>query len=105
MVTVLTDGLENDSKEYDGKTVKHMIEELKHKGWTFTYIGADHNVEQIATSISIANTLTFTKSTRDISSMFNKEKFSRIRHYSFLSDESKVDKENYYNKDDSKGQV
>ncbi|EJF08512.1 VWA domain-containing protein, partial [Pontibacter sp. BAB1700] len=42
LVTILTDGLENASKEYTAAQIKQMIDKLQSKGWTFTYIGANH---------------------------------------------------------------
>lgn len=80
LVTILTDGLENASKEHSGQDVKKMIEELKLKNWTFTYIGADHDVESFATSISIQNTMTFSKSAPAMAKMFGKEKLARAKY-------------------------
>src|SRR5574344_1075967 len=40
MVTIITDGYENSSKEYDLRAVKGLIERLKGEGWIFTFIGA-----------------------------------------------------------------
>ena len=85
LVTVLTDGLENASQEYNGKTIKLMIDELKSCGWTFTYIGADHDVEQFAASISITDSLTFNKSKQGIVNMIAREKDSRRNFYSRIS--------------------
>ena len=48
LVTILTDGEENASKEYTGTVIKNMIEELSEGNWTFTYIGTDHDVEKMA---------------------------------------------------------
>lgn len=81
LVTILTDGEENASKEYSGKDIKKMIEELKLNRWTFTYIGTDHDVEKFAASISITNTLVFHKNESDMKAMFVKEQSSR-RAYS-----------------------
>jgi hypothetical protein len=81
LVTILTDGEENASKEYSGKDIKKMIEELKLNRWTFTYIGTDHDVEKFAASISITNTLVFHKIESDMKAMFVKEQSSR-RAYS-----------------------
>lgn len=80
LVTILTDGLENASKEHSGEEVKKMIDELKLKNWSFTYIGADHDVESFATSISINNTMTFTKSAPAMAKMFAKEKLMRGKY-------------------------
>src|SRR5690606_9778925 len=50
LVTILTDGAENASKEFTAAAVKSLIDELKTEQWTFTYIGADHDVEAMAFS-------------------------------------------------------
>ena len=79
LVTILTDGEENASKEYSGNDIKKIIEDLKLNRWTFTYIGADHDVEKIAFSLSITNTMTFQKNEADIKNMFDKEKSARSK--------------------------
>lgn len=80
LVTIMTDGEENASKEYTGLAIKKMIEELKLNRWTFTYIGADHDVEKFALSISITNTMTFQKNDKDMKEMFAKENSARSRY-------------------------
>ncbi len=77
LVTILTDGAENASKEFTGPAIKTLIEELKQKKWTFTYIGADHDVEKFARSISIENTLTWQKTEAGMTEMFQKEHTAR----------------------------
>ena len=59
LVTVVTDGYENASKEYSGKAIKALVDELKAKGWVFAYIGANQDVEAVAATISITNVLKF----------------------------------------------
>ena len=59
LVTVVTDGYENASKEYNGKAIKALVDELKAKGWVFAYIGANQDVEAVAATISITNVLNF----------------------------------------------
>ncbi len=82
LVTILTDGEENASKEYTGATIKKMVEELRLQNWTFTYIGANHDVEAFAASISINNTMKFEANDKDIKQMFSKEKASRMSYSS-----------------------
>ena len=82
LVTVLTDGEENASKEYNGTAIKKMVEELKKSGWTFTYIGTDHDVESFAVNISINNVMNFRKNSQDINRMFNDEKAARAGYSS-----------------------
>ena len=77
LVTILTDGEENDSKEYTGQAIKQLIDELKLQQWTFTYIGANHDVEKFALSISISNTMKFDPNERDLKRMFSKESTAR----------------------------
>ena len=80
LVTILTDGEENASKEFSGNDIKKLVEELKQNRWTFTYIGTDHDVEKIALSLSINNTMIFAKSEAGIKEMFMKEQSSRARY-------------------------
>ena len=88
LVTILTDGLENASKEYSGKQIKDLIENLKIDKWTFTYIGTDHDIEKIASSISIKNTLFFHRDEESIQKMFVAERDSRFGLYKDISEEN-----------------
>ncbi|WP_226065029.1 vWA domain-containing protein [Kaistella polysaccharea] len=81
LVTIMTDGEENASKEYSGKQIKELIEKLKQEKWTFTYIGTDHDVDQIALHLSITNTLIFEKNEEGIKDMFEKDRKSRGSYY------------------------
>lgn len=80
LVTILTDGEENASREFSGKDIKALVEELKMNNWTFTYIGTDHDVEKMAMSISITNTMSFDKDDEGIHQMFLKESRSRMMY-------------------------
>jgi hypothetical protein len=99
LVTVLTDGEENDSKEYNGKSIKKLVEEMKSKDWTFTYIGANHDVEKFAFSLSINNTMTFFANDEDVRAMFAKEKKARKR-FSKNIRENKDPSLDFYNEDE-----
>lgn len=59
VVTIITDGLENASKEYSGAAVKQLVEELKKEGWTFTYMGANQDSVEVAFTLSIRNARNF----------------------------------------------
>ena len=97
LVTILTDGEENASREYTGTVIKNMIEELSGGNWTFTYIGTDHDVEKMATNLSIKNSMSFDKNTDGINSMFEEE-FQSRRVFSKNIREKNDFKENYFNK-------
>lgn len=76
-VTIITDGYENSSREYDHKAVKALIDRLKAEGWMFAYIGADHDVESVSISLSIDHHIKFDKSARGTQGMFARERASR----------------------------
>jgi hypothetical protein len=59
VVTIITDGLENASKEYTGTAVKSLVEQLKEKGWSFTYMGANQDAVEVAFTLSIRNARNF----------------------------------------------
>lgn len=95
LVTILTDGEENGSKEFNGNQIKTIINEQKARGWTFTYIGANHDVEKVALNLSITNTLKFEANESDVRRMFAKERSSRVNYSEKIR--NKEDKlENYY---------
>lgn len=80
LVTILTDGEENASREFSGSDIKKLVEELKQNNWTFTYIGTDHDVEKVAFTLSINNTMFFEKNEADIKSMFMKDQKARFNY-------------------------
>jgi Mg-chelatase subunit ChlD len=101
LVTILTDGEENASKEFSGKDIKKLVEELKQNRWTFTYIGTDHDVEKIAASLSINNTMIFEKNDIDIKKMFMKEQSARTKY----SEKIRLDEDtssNYFDEKEDK---
>ena len=85
LVTVVTDGYENASKEYSGKAIKALVDDLKAKDWIFAYIGANQDVEAVAATISITNVLNWEASSVGTAEMSRKLSESRARHFSRIS--------------------
>ena len=85
LVTVITDGYENASKEYSGKSVKALVEEMKSKSWVFAYIGANHDVETVAANISITNVMKFDATPKGTIDMTNILSRARKRLYDDIS--------------------
>ena len=81
LVTVVTDGYENASKEYNGKAIKALVDELKAKGWVFAYIGANQDVEAVAATISITNVMNFETTSTGTQVMTDRVNRSRERLY------------------------
>ena len=77
LVTVVTDGYENASREYSGKAIKALVDELKAKGWVFAYIGANQDVESVAATISITNTMSFETTDEGVGVMIRRLRYSR----------------------------
>lgn len=84
LVTVITDGYENASREYNDRAIKSLVETLKKEGWVFTYIGANQDVEAVATSMSIDNRLAFDADDESTGAMFEHERRSRRKFFSKL---------------------
>lgn len=80
LVTILTDGEENASKEFTFPGIRKLVEELKSEKWTFTYIGADHDVVMMATSLSIDNMMVFEKDDVVLADFVVQEKEARVRY-------------------------
>lgn len=76
LVTIITDGLENASREYTRKAVKEMVDRLREKGWTFVYIGANQDAVEVAKGLSINNHMAYESDPEGTMKMF-KEVSSR----------------------------
>ena len=81
LVTIITDGYENASRTWSGSQIMSLVEELRQMGWTFTYIGADQDVEKVAGGIGVRNCLRFSADEASTLDMFAKERSSRRRYY------------------------
>jgi Mg-chelatase subunit ChlD len=86
LVTVITDGYENASHEFTLTAIRSLIESYKEQGWQFTYIGADHDVDQVAFSLNIQHTLKFDKTAAGTRAMFDKERASRSKWADKMAD-------------------
>lgn len=80
VVTIITDGYENSSEEYDLPAVRALIEHLKAEGWSFAYMGTDHDVQGVSVSLSITNVVQFKKTEAETREVFRKERRARERH-------------------------
>lgn len=97
LVTIITDGYENASREYNGKAIKSLIESLRQTGWVFTYIGANQDVEAVADTLAIKNHMCFETSEESTKEMFMKERASRMGFFSRLeTNMSRSDLDNDY---------
>ena len=87
LVTIITDGYENSSKEWDAKGVSKLIEECKEDGWMFSFIGAGEDVVKLATTISNNITMVWENTSKGTKTMFSTENHARARFCDFLAEE------------------
>ena len=97
LVTVITDGYENASKEYTGPAIKALVEEMRKKGWVFTYIGANQDVDKVAESMAINNRMAFQANSEGTRAMFAKERISRGKFFQKVSNRKSISKEELEN--------
>lgn len=81
VVTVLTDGLENASREWDAAGLRRLIEQLKSEGWSFAYMGSAHNVKEVTDLLSIENVVEFSHNNLGAGSTWGRERSSRRSYY------------------------
>lgn len=81
LVTIITDGEENSSREYNGRSIAKLISDLKEKGWMFTYIGANQDAVEVARTMNISNALNFVQDDAGTKEMFRRERKSRERYF------------------------
>lgn len=84
VVTIITDGLENASKEYTQKSIKSLVESLREEGWTFTYMGANQDAVEVATKLSIRNSRNFEYSDEGVEYCMERDTQTRMKYYSRL---------------------
>lgn len=82
LVTIITDGEENCSREWSLSMVKNLIEKLKCEKWTFTFIGTeDLNVETMANDMGITEHFSFRQDQEGTRRMFLQEQQARMEYY------------------------
>ena len=97
LVSILTDGFENASREFSGRDIVNLQEELRKSGnWTITYSGADHDVEAAASSMDIRNFSRFDKSAAGLEEFRNRERMAKFNWLRKIR-ENEDTTDNYYN--------
>lgn len=95
LVTILTDGIENASREFNEAAINELIRDYTKKRWTFTYIGTGHNIYRAACGLGISNHQYFDKTNEGIEQFFVNEAEVRMRYYSKINNKEAVTEEYY----------
>lgn len=85
LVTIITDGYENASKEWTGPAIKKLIDDCKEEGWMFSFIGAGEDIVKVATTISVTNTVVWEKTTEGTAAVFKNENDAQSRFYNKMA--------------------
>lgn len=95
VVTIITDGMENASREYNGKAIKELVERLRDEGWTFTYMGANQDSVEVAMKLSIRNSRNFAYTSEGTRASMGKDSSTRTNFFSRLSNMKKREAERH----------
>ena len=85
LVTIITDGYENASVEWDHQRISQLVEDLKKKNWLFTYIGANQDALAVAKGMGIDHSMNFMSDVEGTKAMFKKDRRSRKSLYDKLA--------------------
>ena len=85
LVTIITDGYENASREYSGHDIKRLVAELKGKGWVFAYIGTNQDVDAVADDMGIRSRMSYEYSDTGAACMFETEQSSKRAFFNRIS--------------------
>lgn len=85
LVTIITDGYENASREWNASGIKKLIEACKQEGWMFSFIGAGEDVVKTAAHISITNTVQWEQTSEGTKDIFDNENKARDRFFDSMA--------------------
>lgn len=73
LVAIVTDGLENASKEYTNTDIQKLTKKMEKKDWQFVYLAANQDAFAVGTSFGFAggNTFTYNNTSAGNKVMFN----------------------------------
>ncbi|MGN0232265.1 MAG: hypothetical protein ACI4A8_08680 [Muribaculaceae bacterium] len=85
VVTIITDGYENASKEYSGMTIRKIIKKFRRDGWVFTYLGANQNSMEVAMELAIKNASDYVFSDNGFRSSIRNNTNTNLKFFSKLA--------------------
>lgn len=96
LITIITDGEENASHEFDGMHIRALVERLRGKHWVFTYIGTNQDVAHVAQNLSINNSVSFSYSQEGTKAVFARENACRMHFFARLRACAVPDENDYF---------
>ena len=90
IITIITDGYENSSVSYDWGKVAALISQFKEMGWTVNLIGANIDVEAMASRINVDNHYAFQATKTGTSAMFSTFADANRCRYNDMAEENAI---------------
>lgn len=90
LVTIITDGMENASKEYNHAMARQLIEARKEDGWVFTFIGANIDAEQTSRDLNIGSSLQFEQSATGSKCMWERERNAKMAYLRSMEEDERM---------------
>lgn len=85
VVTIITDGMENSSCDWNLQSVSALIKDLTEKGWTFSYMGSEHDVTTVTHDLHITNVIKFAHTECGSNSTWDRERSAKMAFYSEIN--------------------
>jgi ribosomal protein S8E len=100
LVNIYTDGEENASHRFTTRSIKELIDDLSKKGWTFTFIGTEKDVDTIIDKVNIhaSNTRSYDGTAKGMRGAMMTNSLSRERFVKKVKANEDVS-EGYFSKD------
>lgn len=98
-VSILTDGEENNSREYNSDTIKKLIKDKRDKSWGITFMGTTEESIESAKDmgISTGNTFQFQDSVKGVATAYHVSSRAYNVMTSSLSSSGSIDNDNLIN--------
>ena len=92
MVTVITDGYENASREFSYAQIQELVGRLKSKGWNFAFMGANQDIHQVCADLNIneGNARAFSFDEAGMTGAWNEDRLAKERYYARMR-QAKID--------------
>ena len=87
VVTIVTDGYENASTEWNAASIKALIEQLKQEGWSFSYMGSDHDVKHVSELLSIECSIEFSHDVKGVKNTWMRDNSAKFNYYRKMDEE------------------
>lgn len=88
MVTIITDGYENASREFSYPQIHELVGRLKQKGWNFAFMGANQDVTKVCVdlNINVGNAHAFSFDEEGMRDSWRRDREAKQRYYERMKD-------------------